>query len=249
MLSFRNSARELAHSGVDTAVISVGSTEQCGPCLPLHLDTLVAEYFASAWGEALNAYVLPTLPFNTAEEHSSFRGTITLRPQTMMQVLEEMAGVLSAQGFRKQVLTTGHGGSRWIPALVKHVNCQYEDTVLVNAHHGGARVWAQALKRAGLARSGELHRGSVSRAIALFLCPDFVADGEYGQRVPRRMEACQDYVTWDKIAPNGSWGEYTGADAAVVTAEAGRRLLEYFVERQARRLKDHLAEACRVKGI
>ena len=56
MLSFRNSSKQLSDSGVDTAIISVGSTEQCGPCLPLHLDTLIAEYFARAFGERLSAY-------------------------------------------------------------------------------------------------------------------------------------------------------------------------------------------------
>lgn len=40
--------RELAESGSGTAVLNVGSTEQYGPCLPLHLDTLVVEYFARA---------------------------------------------------------------------------------------------------------------------------------------------------------------------------------------------------------
>lgn len=67
MLSYHNSTKQLVESGVDTAIISVGSTEQCGPYLPFHLDTLLAQYFSEAWGKVLNAYVLPTLPFNTAE--------------------------------------------------------------------------------------------------------------------------------------------------------------------------------------
>ena len=63
MFSYRNSTKQLTDCGVDTAVISVGFTEQCGPSLPLHIDTLVAEYFARAFGERLDAYVLPALPF------------------------------------------------------------------------------------------------------------------------------------------------------------------------------------------
>ena len=101
MLLFYNTTKQLTDSGVDTAVISVGSTEQCGPCLPLHIDTLVAEYFARAFGERLDAYVLPTLPFNTAEEHASFQGTVTLRPTTVMFVLEEVVTGLRVQGYRK----------------------------------------------------------------------------------------------------------------------------------------------------
>ena len=161
MQTYHNSTAELSESGIDTAVISVGSTEQCGPCLPFHLDTLLAAYFAHAWGEAVNGYVLPTLPFNTSEEHSSFVGTVTLRPRTIMLVLEEIVNGLRRQGFRKQVLTVGHGGSWWMGAFVKDMNWRYDDIVLINAHEGADPIWAEAVQRVGLPE-GEIHGGVLS---------------------------------------------------------------------------------------
>ena len=231
------------------AVISVGSTEQCGPCLPLHIDTLVAEYFARAFAERLDAYVLPTLPFNTAEEHASFQGTVTLRPSTVMLVLEEIVAGLRAQGFHKQVLTCGHGGSYWMAAFIKHINRQFSDIVVVNAHYGGARVWKEAREHAGLAGRCEVHGGAESRALALFFVPDCVLPGTFGSAIPEDEQAYMDYMTWDKIAPDGSWGAYAEIDAAVATAKAGRALLEYFVTHQGKWLKEHLARACERKGI
>src|SRR5919202_2261625 len=136
VFSVYNSTKELSEAGIDTAIVSVGATEQCGPHLPLHVDTLVAEYYARAWGEVLNAYVLPTMPFNTSEEHASFRGTVSLRPKTLMQVLEEVVAGLRGQGFRKQVLTAGHGGSLWLGAFLKYVNRLFGDIVVVNAYRG-----------------------------------------------------------------------------------------------------------------
>ncbi len=41
MFSFENSTREIAEAGIETAIISVGATEQCGPYLPVHIDTFV----------------------------------------------------------------------------------------------------------------------------------------------------------------------------------------------------------------
>lgn len=249
MLSFRNTTKQIADAGVDTAIISVGSTEQCGPCLPLHIDTLVAEYFARAFGERLNAYVLPTLPFNTAEEHAPFAGTVTLRPATVMLVLEEIVAGLRAQGIRKQVLTCGHGGSYWLTAFIKHINRQFADIVVVSAHQGGAGVWEEARRHAGLADRGEIHGGAESRALALYLAPDCVLPGTFGSAIPEGEQAYMDYMSWEKIAPDGSWGAYTESDTEVATAEAGRALLEYFVTRQGTRLVEHLTGACKRKSI
>ena len=250
VFSVNNSTKDLSDAGIDTAILSVGATEQCGPCLPLNIDTLVAEYYARAWGQVLGAYVLPTLPFNTSEEHASFKGTVSLRPSTMMLVLEEIVEGLRGQGFRKQVLTVGHGGSLWLGAFVKHVNRRFGDTVVVDAHQGAGSVWEVALRKSGLAGRDEGHGGAVSRALGLYLAPGSVKEGAYGKRVPEQMGDFADYVGWEKIAPDGSWGRYEPeADASVATAEAGRVLLEHFVMEQGARLKEHLREACHIKGI
>jgi creatinine amidohydrolase/Fe(II)-dependent formamide hydrolase-like protein len=95
-----------------------------------------------------------------------------------------------------------------------------------------------------------VHGGALSRALALYLTPGSATEGAYGERVPERMGALADYVGWEKIVPDGSWGRYEpAADSAVATAEAGRVLLERFVEEQGARLREHLQEACRMKGI
>jgi creatinine amidohydrolase len=250
VFSVNNSTKELSEAGIDTAIISVGATEQCGPHLPLHLDTLVAGYYARAWGEVLDAYVLPTLPFNTSEEHASFKGTVSLHPSTVMRVLEEVVEVLGAQGFRKQVLTVGHGGALWVGAFIKHINRRLGDMVLVDAHRGAGPIWEGALHRSGLAGRGDIHGGAVSRALALYLAPGSVTEGAYGARIPERLQAYADYVGWESITPDGSWGSYDPAtDEGSATAEAGRILLEHFVNEQGKRLKEHLREACRIKGI
>jgi creatinine amidohydrolase len=210
----------------------------------------VAGYYARAWGEALGAYVLPTLPFNTSEEHASFRGTVSLSPATLMLVLEEVVEGLRDQGFHKQVLTVGHGGSLWVGAFVKHVNRRFGDVVVVDAHREAGPVWEEALRESGLAGRGELHGDAVSRALALYVARGSVTEGAYGTRVPEQMEAFADYVGWERFATDGSWGRYEPAeDSKVATAESGRLLLEHFVNEQGERLKKHLREACRIKGI
>ena len=77
-----------------------------------------------------------------------------------------------------------------------------------------------------------------------------MTQGAYGGRIPEHLQAYADYVGWERIAPDGSWGSYDPAeDAGVATAEAGCTLLEHFVQEQGERLKEHLKEACHLKGI
>ncbi|TLS37892.1 creatininase family protein [Pseudalkalibacillus caeni] len=45
MMDYTNTTAELRDSNIDTVVISVGATEQFGPFLPLHHDTLIAELY------------------------------------------------------------------------------------------------------------------------------------------------------------------------------------------------------------
>lgn len=197
----------------------------------------------------LGSYVLPTLPFNTAEEHAAFRGTVTLRPTTVMLLMEEIVASLREQGFRKQVLTVGHGGSYWVAPFIKHVNAVHKDIVVVDAHCGGDAAWQAALAHAGLEGRNEIHGGAVARALALHLAPDSVQDGSFGAEVPEPWRELMDYCGWDRLTADGCWGRFAPGDAPAASAEAGRAVLEHFVAGRREWLRAHLAEACRVKGI
>ena len=48
MFSVNDSTQELCAAGLDTAILDVDATEQCGPHLALNLDTFVTQYYARA---------------------------------------------------------------------------------------------------------------------------------------------------------------------------------------------------------
>jgi len=131
MLSYKNSTKVIKDSQTVTAILSVGATEQFGPYLPMHLDTLIAEHQATVFGERLNAYVLPTLPFNTSEEHANQIGTVTVSPTVLSMMLEEIIVNLHRQGFTQFILCNGHGGAYWESAFVKQVNFKYPEIVII----------------------------------------------------------------------------------------------------------------------
>lgn len=99
----------LAHS---TAIIlPIGSTEQHGPTGLIGTDALCAEAVADKVGEALGVVVAPTLAIGMAQHHMAFPGTMTLKPSTLLAVVEDCLLSLVRHGFDRVLMINGHGGN------------------------------------------------------------------------------------------------------------------------------------------
>src|SRR5690606_30371251 len=53
----------------------------------------------------------PTLCFGSSHHHLGFAGTMSLSPETYVQVLLDVTESLLSSGFRRIVLLNGHGGN------------------------------------------------------------------------------------------------------------------------------------------
>jgi creatinine amidohydrolase len=233
---------------MDTAILSVGATEQFGPYLPMHLDTLIAELYADAFGRELNAYVLPTIPFNTSEEHANFKGTVTVSPNVLTAMLEDIVRSLTRQGFRKFVVCTGHGGSYWEGAFVKHINYKYPEIIVITANHNNHHAWEEAVAAAGFEGLNEIHGGLLSVCTAMWLCPELVKAQSMGSEVPADNRLYADYVGWDKLTEDGCWGKFDeGVYTPEVLAEKGEIFWSVFIKKRTEGLKEILEEGYRRK--
>ena len=103
-------------------VLPVGSFEQHSTHLPLATDNIQVEYFARFIARELGAALLPTLPYGTSLEHSGFPGTFTLRPETLMQIVRDIADAVERQGFTTMILLNGHGGNFALVPVVRDIN-------------------------------------------------------------------------------------------------------------------------------
>ena len=92
-------------------LLPVGSTEQHGPNGLIGTDAICAELVARGVGETTGAMVAPTLNFGMAQHHMAFRGTMTLRPQTLLAVLVDLLNSLAQHGFERCLVINGHGGN------------------------------------------------------------------------------------------------------------------------------------------
>lgn len=99
---------ELRKIGKNVIIIPVGSTEQHGYHLPLGTDTMVAMTLAEDAAQQTKTVVAPPLWFGWSPHHMALPGTITFRPEVLIEVLYDIIDSLQVHGFQKFVIINGH---------------------------------------------------------------------------------------------------------------------------------------------
>jgi creatinine amidohydrolase len=115
----------------DMVIIPLGSTEQHGPQLPLGSDFYEAFEMAKEVSKQTGTVVAPLLLAGYSEYHLGFPGSISLRPETMEQVIFEGVESLIKHGFRRIMFFNYHGGNSVIQQkLIHRINHTTEATAV-----------------------------------------------------------------------------------------------------------------------
>ncbi|WP_298906900.1 creatininase family protein [uncultured Nostoc sp.] len=122
-------------------IFPIGSTEQHGPTGLIGTDAICAEAIAAGVGDATSAIVGPTINVGMALHHTSFPGTISLRPSTLIQVVRDYVTCLAKAGFTKFYFINGHGGNiATLKAAFSETYAHLEDLQINNAQQVQCQV-------------------------------------------------------------------------------------------------------------
>jgi creatinine amidohydrolase len=103
-----------AAAGGAVVIVPVGSVEQYGPHLPLDVDISVPYHLAvraAVRCADLPVLVAPPVTFGVAHNKMGEPGTISLRLETFLALLRDVARSIWKNGFRRIILLNGHGGN------------------------------------------------------------------------------------------------------------------------------------------
>ena len=216
------------------AVLPIGSCEQHGSHMPLATDTVKAEYFAKHVAQSTGAGLLPALPIGQSYEHTGFRGTVSLRPETFMAVIRDIARELERQHFTRLVIINGHGGNYALPTVVRDINRADAGIRLILLNY-----WEFDRSAAGTRlREGEVHAGAWETSIMLAAFPDLVGDYRGATPPATEPDARQsdlNHLALGHLHPSGVWG-----DPSKASAEAGRTIIASIKENLVEAVQERL---------
>ena len=155
----------------DMVIIPIGSTEQHGPHLPLGTDYYEAMGMSRLISAQTGVVVAPVLLAGYSVYHSGFPGTLSLKPETMEQVLFETAEMLMRYGFRRFMFFNYHGGNNIVQQKVMH-RINHTTEAIAVAIGGGSPI-----QKGSYQEKGEVldqHAGIGETSLMLHLKPELV---------------------------------------------------------------------------
>ena len=213
--------------GFDKAILAVGSLESHGGHLPLGTDTLISYRLARKVAQRVKGLLLlPPLTVGYSEHYSYFPLTLTLRAETMVDVLKDVLRSAIKHGILRIFILNGHDGNiAPIDMATRAVKTEYPQVRIASLDawwvsagrllpRGTFEVWD------GLGHGGE---GETSMALALF---EELVQMEHAQGVVPNLPANVD-VKWDfaELTDCGASGDPTKA-----TVEKGRLIEKVLLE-------------------
>lgn len=232
-------AGEIARIGSEPgsiAIVPVGSTEQHGEHLPVFTDTLLADAMArlgaARVAETVPVLVTPPIWTGFSPHHMPFGGTITVRSDTLMSVLTDVADSVLDNGFDALMLLNGHGGnSALVTTATSTIGEAHPDARLLSmTYFTLAKPFIDDIRDSDL--GGMSHGGEFETALMLHLHPDLVdmdqASAEYLDEP--LSHSIDDMMAGGPLSVYRRFDEYseTGAIGApeLATAEKGAAIYE-----------------------
>jgi creatinine amidohydrolase len=213
-------------NGTRTVIVSVGSVEQHGTHLPLITDTLIGDELSRRIAEKLgDALAAPTIRPGCSGHHMEFPGTITVPPETLMDLIRSYCQSFSEHGFEHIVLVATHGGNF---APVNTVTPQIAREIDANVIALADLAKLMSLMNEGLRTAGVeyeepvIHAGAAETAIVLAVSEDLVRMNELEVGHEGEVSTARLLSEGFKvITENGILG-----DPREATPEAGETILE-----------------------
>ena len=247
--------RERAESDA-VVLLPVGATEQHGPHLPLLTDTAWAVAAAEGAARQAGALAAPPLHVGWSPHHLGYPGSLTLRPETLMQVTLDICESLVCHGFRRIVLVNGNRIANLPPLEIAASKLRHRTGALAAIADVGLIAKEEIRALCSSAPDGMDHAGESETAFMLHWRPELVDMAKAVTEMPERASAFFEPIEFEpafygnsaslvRLAadkPRGPDSSGVAGDARAATAEKGEAILAAIVANLVRLIEEIRAQ-------
>ncbi|NCO15105.1 MAG: creatininase family protein [Thiomicrospira sp.] len=228
---------QLVDSGIDSALLPVGATEQHGPHLGCGMDSEIANQLAEKVSEQTQVALLPTLPYGCSIGHSKrWPGTLALQPKTLIDVVKDIGDWVHASGFKRLFILNSHV-SNFAP-----LRCALE---MLRAEHDGFMVAlinsatvSERVKARHFEDAEDWHANEAETALMMALAPQLVREDKLqNSDDPDRTQDCVFSHPVNRTSLNGVTGS-----PSLATVEKGAELFNWMVADLSQIVKKGMTE-------
>lgn len=121
-------------------ILPIGSTEQHGPHLPLSVDTIIANGFATRLAQEVNGVVAPTVNYGYKSQPLSgggplFPGTIDLNGKTLIDLTVDLLEEFIKDGAKKIVVLNAHfENEAFLLEAISLVSDKYKEVTIIETN-------------------------------------------------------------------------------------------------------------------
>ncbi len=208
---------------VELVLIPVGAHEQHGPSLPVSTDTISAQVLCALTGTLLRprVAVAPAIPWGVSWHHLGIPGTVSLREETLISIVEDLVTSLHASGINRFLLVNTHGGNNAALHIAAERCHATHGVPIVASTYAYLLIAAAASEVLGPEAAG--HGGGDEASLVLATRPDLVDIERFGpgngnealRRAQSILRAGGGVLPMStlRVSPSGVSGDSTGASA------------------------------------
>ena len=223
--------RESSRNGA-IVVLPTGSIEQHGYHLPTQTDTLLVESVVQGAVEIIgrvedphNFLIAPTIWLGASDHHKPFFA-LSLREETYIDMIIDIAGSIAEAGFRRLFIVNGHGGnSAPLRVALSGLKRTAPDLMVATGNYWSiAASGLRALRKSN--PGGAAHAGEIETSLMLHLAPGSVRSEAAPPSVPDTPDGFEiDLIDAGSIVVNLPWNALSErghiGDPTLATADAG----------------------------
>jgi creatinine amidohydrolase len=246
----------------DVVLVPVGATEQHGDHTPLLVDTGWAIAVAEGAARQANALVAPPLHFGWSTHHLAYSGAITLRPETLIDVLVDIGESLVYHGFKRIVFVNGNRIANLPPMEIAATKLRFRTGAYASVVDVGLIARREVGENFVPGHNG--HAGDSETSFMLHWRPDLVdmtrasKGSPHGAGpFPTNPMPIEPPFDVNAISVRPTDAEFLqasqptgiGGDATVATAEKGKAVLEAIVKNTVIHIEDIRKKTVNLKPV